>query len=207
MNNKIYFNQACLHFIGSDAQVSHNQSVNFYEAGHEKGGVLTKVIRDFVDHDRNIQILIRDVPFEEVLEEIKKEFVFIVAAGGFIEKDQKFLFIHRHKRWDLPKGKLDKGETIEHAAIRECEEECGIKKLNIVKPMSSTFHIYPYKGKLALKQSYWYHMTSTYTGTLTPQIKEDIDKVEWFSKSEIKNTILPDTYFTIQDVVNEGLGF
>lgn len=205
MNNKIYFNQACLHFIGSESQVSHNQAVNFYEAGYTKGGVLTKAIRDFLDHNRNVQILVRDLPFQDVLDEIKKDFVYIEAAGGFIQKEDKFLFIHRHGRWDLPKGKLDKGESTENAAIRECEEECGIKELRILNPITSTFHIYPYRGKLALKQSYWYAMQSSYQGKLIPQAEEDIDKVEWFSTNEIIKTILPDTYFTIQDVVREGL--
>ncbi|HQQ94588.1 MAG TPA: NUDIX domain-containing protein [Bacteroidia bacterium] len=205
MNNKIYFNQACLHFIGDEAQVSHNQSVNFYEGTYDKGGVLSKALKDFVDHDRNIQILIRDLSFDKVLEELKKDFVYIEAAGGFIEQDGKFLFIHRHKRWDLPKGKLNKGESNADAAIRECEEECGISELSILAPLSPTFHLYPYKGKMALKQTYWYHMNCKYRGKLVPQTEEDIDKVEWFSLKDIHSTILPDTYFTIQDVVREGL--
>jgi len=56
------------------------------------------------------------------------------------------------KRWDLPKGKLDMGEGPEAAAIRECEEECGITQLTITKTLEPTYHIYPHKGSYALKK-------------------------------------------------------
>ena len=114
--------------------------------------------------------------------------------------------IHRQGIWDLPKGKLEKGETIKNAAIRECEEECGIKQLTITKQLSSSFHLYKYKKGFALKQSYWFYMKSDYSKKLTPQIEEDIDEVKWFSKHEIETIIINHTYYTIRDVINEAIG-
>ena len=115
-----------------------------------------------------------------------------------------FRSIYRLGKWDLPKGKLDKGETVEAAAIRECEEECGIKNLKIEQQLSSTYHIYKYKGKLALKQTYWFYMTTNYEKPLKPQTEENIEDVKWFTKEKIKETVFGNSYFTIIDVINEA---
>ena len=93
---------------------------------------------------------------EKGIHKLRKAFKLIYAAGGVIEKDNKYLFIYRLKTWDLPKGKLDMGESPEEAGIRECEEECGITKLTITKELPSTYHIYKYKGGFALKKIFWY---------------------------------------------------
>ncbi|MBS1637892.1 MAG: NUDIX domain-containing protein [Bacteroidetes bacterium] len=131
-------------------------------------------------------------------------FKVIEAAGGLIEQNAKYLFIYRHNRWDLPKGKLDKKETPERAAIRECEEECGITKLSIDHLISNTYHIYDYKGDYALKKTWWYAMKSQHTGKLVPQLEEDISRVEWFDKNEIRNEVLKNTYPLIQDILSQN---
>ncbi len=205
MNNKIYFGDHHMHFISSESQVSENEAINFYELSLKKGAEFSKVCRDFLNHKQNIQLLLRDIPFEQVLDALKKEFRYIEAAGGFIQKNDAYLFIHRHGRWDLPKGKLEKGEGIREAAIRECEEECGVKNLRIVNALGSTFHLYPYKKDIALKQSYWFYMHSDYEGPLVPQTGESIDEARWIQLPEVIATVLPDTYFTIRDVLKEAL--
>ena len=108
-------------------------------------------------------------------------------------------------KWDLPKGKLEKKETIENAAIRECEEECAVENLKIVKQLASTFHIYPYKTGYALKQTYWFYMQTNYAKKLKPQTEENIDEVKWFSENEVKQIAFNDTYLTIKDVILEAL--
>jgi hypothetical protein len=71
----------------------------------------------------------------------------IPAAGGLVlNAKNDVLFIFRNGVWDLPKGWLDKGETIENAALREVEEECGIFNLKLIKPLVTTYHIYFHKG-------------------------------------------------------------
>ena len=135
-------------------------------------------------------------------DKLKKTFKLIYAAGGLIENNNKYLFIFRLKKWDLPKGKLDMGESPEEAAIRECEEECGITKLTILNELPSTYHIYKYKGSFAIKKIFWYTMSTKYNGILVPQIEEKIEKVEWFDKTQILDIVIPNTYPAILDVIN-----
>jgi 8-oxo-dGTP diphosphatase len=52
----------------------------------------------------------------------------IKAAGGIVVRDGAVLLVHRprYDDWSFPKGKLDRGETWEEAAVREVEEETGL---------------------------------------------------------------------------------
>lgn len=204
MGRKIYFNDKFIEFQNHDSQYSHNQPVKIYDTIEDES-TLKKIVELFSDENDRSNIIIRNQNFEKIFEELKKYFIYIEAAGGFIEKNDEFLCIHRHGRWDLPKGKLEKGETPSEAGIRECEEECGVKKLKIIRPLSSSFHVYPHKKGLALKQSYWFYMRTDYDKKLKPQAEEDIDEVEWFSRTELQTRVLPDTYYTINDVITEGL--
>lgn len=138
---------------------------------------------------------------ENGFEKFRKVFKYIFAAGGLIEKDNKYLFIFRLKHWDLPKGKLDMGEGPEEAAIRECEEECGITKLTITNTLEPTYHIYAHKGAYALKKTYWYTMSTKHEGLLVPQLEENIEKVEYFTKSQIQELVLPNSYPAILSVI------
>lgn len=205
MNTKIYFNNKFIVFEGSETQSPTNQHLKTYKDDNNKD--LKTLIFNFIETDEqeNIKVIVdKNINVVEVL---KKHFYYIEAAGGFIEKENKYLFIHRFGRWDLPKGKLEKKESIEAAAVRECEEECDVKDLSIIKQLSSTFHIYAYKDGYALKQTYWFKMHTDYSGKLNPQLEESIDEVKWFSSVEIKQTVMTDTYHTIVDVISEVLQF
>ncbi len=203
MNKKIYFNNKFILLQSSAVESSQDQGIKILVENEPQS--LEKIINDFLNENGGISIQVNCKNIEKSFENLKKQFHYIEAAGGFIEKDKKFLFIHRHQRWDLPKGKLEKGESIKTGAMRECEEETGIKELSISHALSSTFHIYTFKNAYALKQTYWFYMQSSYPGVLTPQLEEDIDQVKWFSKEEIVSGILSDTYFTIHDLVTEAL--
>lgn len=120
------------------------------------------------------------------------------AAGGKVLNDEKkVLFIHRFDKWDLPKGKLDCGESIEHCAIREVEEECGVQNLNIVEKLETTYHIFERKGKIILKITHWYLMKTDFEGELIPQIEEGIDEVVFKNDIETKKA-LENTYENIK---------
>ena len=57
-----------------------------------------------------------------------KIFKTVEAAGGLVKNSNgAYLFIFRNKRWDLLKGKLQKNEIINEAAIREVVEETELK--------------------------------------------------------------------------------
>jgi 8-oxo-dGTP pyrophosphatase MutT (NUDIX family) len=204
MNKKIYFNDKCLEFSTSGPAALDAENTDIY-SGIIDDERLQKIVKDFLSDTGRAHIHITGQSFPKMFEQLKEHFYYIEAAGGFIQKDDRYLCIHRHGRWDLPKGKLEKNETAERGAVRECEEECAVKNLIIKNKLSSTFHVYPYKKGFALKQSFWFHMITNYPGTLVPQTEEDIDRVEWFTASELRNTILKDTYYTIADVINEGL--
>lgn len=94
-------------------------------------------------------------------------------------------------------------KSTEEAAIRECEEECGITQLTITKTLEPTYHIYPHKGAYALKKTYWYSMTTKHEGTLVPQLEESIERVEWFNKSQIKEQVISNTYPAILQVIKD----
>ena len=201
MNKKIYFNDKSISFSINESQASHNQTIKFITTNeYEK---LNNIIKAFLDISNPESIILSGLNFEDVFNFLKNNFYYIEAAGGVIENNNKILFIKRLGKWDLPKGKLDKNETIENAAIRECEEECAVKNLKILKQLHSTFHIYPYKKSFAIKQTFWFFMKTNYNEGLVPQTEEDITEVQWFTKHEINNIVLNNTYLTITDVLND----
>ena len=120
------------------------------------------------------------------------------AAGGkVLNANNETLFIYRFNKWDLPKGKLESGESILECAVREVEEECGISNLQIEKELETTYHIFERKGKLILKITYWFLMSTTYIGKLTPQFEEGIEQVV-FKKEDETVEALKNTYENIK---------
>ena len=64
---------------------------------------------------------------QEEFDEFIKNRKFIHAAGGLVQNTNgDFLFMERNNTLDLPKGKLEKGESDEEGALREVEEETGV---------------------------------------------------------------------------------
>ena len=130
-------------------------------------------------------------------------FKFVLAAGGAVTDEQgRLLVIKRLGKWDLPKGKVEKGEEIEAAAIREVQEECGLKELHIVQPMEPTWHTYERKGKQHLKRTDWFLMQGYSAEALVPQLDEDIEEVRWATKDEL-TALLRDTYPSLISVFAE----
>ncbi len=203
MNKKIYFNNKFLEFFDTGMQLASNEQIKIYNTLTENS--LFEIEQLFLNEAHTTIIKINYFYFSTVLNYFKNKFKYIEAAGGLIKKQNNYLFIYRLNKWDLPKGKLDKGETIEHAAIRECEEECGVKDLTITRQLPSTFHIYFYKNNWAIKQTFWFCMDTNYNETLIPQTEENITDVKWFTKNDIDTFVLKNTYLTITDVLTEGL--
>ena len=136
--------------------------------------------------------------FEIIINVFKKKFPEIIAAGGkVINNKSEILFIYRNKKWDLPKGKAEKNENISQTALREVEEETGIKNLSIIKPLDKTYHIFKRGKTNYLKTTYWFEMKSDYNGKFKPQKKEGITRVEWIGVENL-SYILPKSYANIR---------
>ena len=99
------------------------------------------------------------------------------------------LFIYRNDKWDLPKGHVEPDEALEQAAIREVEEETGVRDLKISQFLKTTYHVFKRNGKYKLKVTYWYEMTTDYTGPLKPQKKEGIIKAKWKTYKQSKKAL------------------
>lgn len=169
---------------------------------------LTTILLDLLQRAKRLQeivIIVDDV--ENAFNQFKSSFTLIEAAGGVVKNNQnKTLFIYRLNNWDLPKGKIEKGEQIEEAAIREVEEECAVTGLKIVKPLNDSYHIYHLNDNPILKKTYWFEMQTDFDGKLIPQTEEGIEKVEWFTNEQIKEIALKNTYSSIADFLASSLG-
>lgn len=124
---------------------------------------------------------------EKLLKHLFRKLPVVTAAGGMVFNEKKeILFIYRNKRWDLPKGKVEKNETLKEAAVREVMEETGIKDLEIKDFLQETFHVFQRKNKYKLKVTHWFEMYSEYSGDFLPEKSEGIKKVKWknFAKSK-----------------------
>ena len=125
----------------------------------------------------------------------------VVAGGGKVfNPSGKILFIFRNGKWDLPKGKAQKNETIDQTAIREVKEETGVKDLHLGNPLEITYHIFKKNQKYYIKKTYWFEMTSHYDGNLSPQLDEGITKVKWVGPKKLKK-IKKNMYANIKSLV------
>jgi ADP-ribose pyrophosphatase YjhB (NUDIX family) len=117
---------------------------------------------------------------EELRERFKSCFQQIYAAGGLVRNSEgRYLIMKRRGKWDLPKGKVNRNETIEDAAIREVTEECGLHDLEIVSPLLSTYHSYFIDDQHILKRTSWFEMVYNGREEPVPQFDEDIIEIRW----------------------------
>ncbi len=141
----------------------------------------------------------------ELIKIFKSKIKVIFASGGIVKNDNnQILFIYRRGKWDLPKGKAEKGESIRETAVREVIEETGIDKLKIDKYFSNTFHIVRNNKKYFLKETSWFLMSSNFKGKLKPQLSEGIKSVKWKTFDDAKK-IKKKTYGNISIILTDFL--
>lgn len=127
---------------------------------------------------------------DKLLKKFLKLLPNVLAGGGkVINPKGEVLFIFRNGKWDLPKGKAEKKEKIDETALREVEEETGVKGLQISKPLEITYHIFKRNGRNKIKITYWFEMTTSFNGKLEPEESEGITKVAWFNKEQIAKAL------------------
>ncbi|NJB35964.1 NUDIX hydrolase [Croceivirga sp. JEA036] len=182
---KVFVNEAPLYLTNKKPK---NTTVRVFNIEEIK---IQDVLQHYLDGTLKETYLLD--PNGAILSEFTKEIPFVDAAGGLVKNPKgKVLFIFRNGVWDLPKGKLEEGERIEDAALREVEEETGVANLVLGDFLQTTYHVFKRKGKFKLKRTYWYHMSTNYDKKLVPQQEEGISKVKWKgprkTRKALKNT-------------------
>lgn len=129
-----------------------------------------------------------------------RTFVMAPAAGGVVLSDGHFAAIQRHGIPDLPKGHVEEGEEVAVAAVREVEEETGLKDLDIVRQLPSSWHCYLYNEEWRLKQTSWFLMTTADESQVQPQLDEDITEVTFLGKYDLE-WFLKNTYRSIAETL------
>jgi 8-oxo-dGTP pyrophosphatase MutT (NUDIX family) len=146
--------------------------------------------------------------FHKDLKELKdaffKKFTLVKAAGGFVlNENNEVLMMFRRGKWDLPKGKLDKKETFEECAVRETEEETGVKKIKLISSLITTYHTYHEGSKYVIKETKWFTMKISGEQKLIPQATEQITKLEWVGKNDLTK-YLQNSFPSVNDVLEAG---
>jgi 8-oxo-dGTP pyrophosphatase MutT (NUDIX family) len=157
-------------------------------------------------------LLLRTKELSSLWSDFRARYKLIDAAGGvLVNSKSEVLWMRRNDCWDLPKGKVELGETTEVAAVREVEEECSVHGIVRGALLGLTYHTYPYKGEEVLKTSYWYAMSCEGKQSLKPQIEEGITEVLWVNKEThleyMKHTYPSITELLMREKVQRFLGF
>lgn len=202
MHIKVYFNDKPLFLADAltpeiEPYVHHDDAV-FIDEFSSPG--IKSMIHEMRDEKIHAGIFVHS-DLEALKKALFKKFTIIKAAGGLVENESgQLLFIFRRGKWDLPKGKLDKKESLEAAAVREIKEETGLKEVVLKTHLTNTFHTYDESGHHILKETHWYRMQSTSDQPLVPQIEEQITAIEWADPGNLKK-YLSNTFHAITDVL------
>ena len=200
---KIYINDTPLFLV--NPEMMHDKSLHFSQKLVARYNGKPKFLLHYIDMlektNRYDAVIIFHHKVKKLFKDFKSLFKRINAAGGIVYNDNdEILMIYRRQFWDLPKGKIDQGESKKAAAIREVQEETGIQDVKIEKRLTKTIHTYRLKnGKRILKYSYWYLMRTSEV-ELIPQVEEDIEEAVWIRQEDFISS-KKKAYGSIMDVL------
>ncbi|MGZ4464580.1 MAG: NUDIX hydrolase [Nocardioides sp.] len=126
----------------------------------------------------------------------------VLAAGVVVFRPGKrVLLVHRPKYddWSFPKGKLDPGEHVTAAAVREVAEETGLH-VRLGPPL--TGQRYPNGGGRSKSVSYWVGRAVGDDDVSGYRPNEEIDEVRWVTRDEAEELL---TYPHDRDTLHEAL--
>lgn len=205
MHTKIYFNDKPLFLTDSitpeiEPYIHHDDAVLIDEFSP---GAIKSMIHEMRQDKVHAGIFLHN-NVEELKKAFWKKFILIKAAGGLVVNEAgELLFIFRRGKWDLPKGKLDEGETLEACAVREIQEETGLRDVTLNKHLVNTWHTYDESGHHILKETSWYLLSAPQGQVLTPQTIEQITQIEWAKPSDVEKYV-SNTFPAIVDVLKAG---
>ncbi len=195
---KVFFKERTLFFTnGLDNNLA-MQADTIYK--YDTINQLHRFVTEFINKEHLKTGVIYSHNLQDTFEAFKRYFTLIQAAGGLVINSRKeFIGIHRLGKNDLPKGKIEKNESAETAAIREVKEECGLDSLTLLYRITKTYHIYFIDNMPVLKQTHWFKM-HTDSETITPQQEEGITDASWIPAGQTQQFI-SNTYSSIKDVI------
>lgn len=198
---KIFINEKP--YILTDKDVPDESFAQCKRYAHDPARTLEMIRECESMRGKGLVIICDDV--EYAFHDFYTHFVAIEAAGGVVIKNQEeVLLIKRLGKWDLPKGKIDGDESNQDAALREVQEECGIRNLMIVRTLPSTYHTYKMHNHRFLKITYWFQMEASGDEKLIPQKEEHITEASWFAINKLDINSL-DTYQSIRDLLKNSI--
>ena len=207
---KIFINGKVLFLVENPAEVSEILSTeyHFIIQPFKNKARLKELLKILLGDINKSSMVIYHAKVEKLKDAFFSFFEYIEAAGGVVQnEDGDVLLIHRRGFWDLPKGKLEKKETREKAAVREVKEETGLKKVELLEPViydelsnECTFHTYYEGDQPIMKASFWYMMRSIAGNPLKPQASEDIKQAIWVKEKDLGQYI-SEMYPSIVDVI------
>ncbi|MFV0146276.1 NUDIX domain-containing protein [Empedobacter falsenii] len=193
---KVFFNESLLTFSNQSNPEAKNilfqNEAQFDESVHLLSSKASNLVNIFSDD------------IETVWTKFLKYYKHIQAAGGIVRNPKDdYLFIFRLGKWDLPKGKMEEGESREESAIREIEEECSLTNLELKRFLMPTFHIY-FLREYIIKETFWFEVFYDGVELPSPQTEEGIESVEWRKESEIPQ-LLENSYPNIKLLMDNYL--
>ncbi len=196
---KVFINNHQLIFSPKTA-LNHN-NCDLQRIKYEKIKENSLRIFSFLAEQKSTKILVETNNVEAAFKDFSAQFELIIAGGAIVfNEKQELLMIFRRGCWDLPKGKIDNGEAILQGAIRELEEETGVKNPRDISFFSKTYHIYPLRDKIILKETHWFLMQADMQQELKAEEEEGILKVEWMKLDDSRTT---DSYASILEILEQ----
>jgi 8-oxo-dGTP pyrophosphatase MutT (NUDIX family) len=166
---------------------------------------LYKIIASFQSDKSTQAINIYGTDINHLWKIFRIYFTEVGAAGGLVRHtSDRYLFIEKKGKLDLPKGHIEPGEEPEACALREVSEECGIVGHTIVKPISPSYHTYSWEGISYLKKTNWFLMQYSGKMVTEPQLEEGITKVEWLFPDQLNN-IKTSAWLSLMDIINSSV--
>ena len=190
-NYKIYLNGISVYLCQEKAPLVVQKKDNPVEIYPVNGkATIKKIITAIEVGSLRSNVILCSADIKKLKNQFFSCFKMIEAGGGVVRnKKDEYLLIHRKKKWDLPKGKLESDESPRGGAVREVEEETGVRIINIYDKLCKTYHTYKLKDEWILKKTHWYMMKGDLTSKLTPQTEEGISQVEWVDRDTFRARI------------------